>query len=82
MVKCLNKMPIIRNWECLILGFFGKINYLSVCFLSSLPNAFLEEREVFGFMPARSLISFSLVTMLFVIWGIPNNMNDVLIKLL
>ncbi|MDP9076737.1 MAG: hypothetical protein M3O71_04875 [Bacteroidota bacterium] len=44
-----------------------------------MPKALLEEREVFGFMPARILISFSPVTMLFLIWGISNNMNDILI---
>ena len=39
-----------------------------------------KDREIFGFIPARSIVSFSLVTMLFLIWGIPNNMNDILIK--
>lgn len=36
--------------------------------------------EILGFIPPKSLIPFSLVTMLFLIWGIPNNMNDILIK--
>jgi MFS transporter, FHS family, L-fucose permease len=31
-------------------------------------------------IPPGSLLAFSLVTMLFLIWGIPNNMNDILIK--
>lgn len=39
-----------------------------------------KNQEVLGFIPRGSIISFSLVTMLFLIWGIPNNMNDVLIK--
>src|SRR5476651_2127699 len=39
-----------------------------------------KDREIFGFIPAGSIVSFSLVTMLFLIWGIPNNMNDILIK--
>ncbi|GAB2979415.1 L-fucose:H+ symporter permease [Mucilaginibacter puniceus] len=39
-----------------------------------------KNQEVLGFIPRGSIVSFSLVTMLFLIWGIPNNMNDVLIK--
>lgn len=39
-----------------------------------------KNQEILGFIPRGSIISFSLVTMLFLIWGIPNNMNDVLIK--
>ncbi|SDT04854.1 MFS transporter, FHS family, L-fucose permease [Mucilaginibacter mallensis] len=39
-----------------------------------------SRNEVWGFVPRRNLLSFSLVTMLFLIWGIPNNMNDILIK--
>jgi MFS transporter, FHS family, L-fucose permease len=39
-----------------------------------------KNQEVLGFIPRDSIVSFSLVTMLFLIWGIPNNMNDVLIK--
>lgn len=39
-----------------------------------------KNNELLGFIPRGSIISFSLVTMLFLIWGIPNNMNDVLIK--
>ena len=38
-----------------------------------------KNRELLGFIPRDNVISFSLVTMLFLIWGIPNNMNDVLI---
>jgi FHS family L-fucose permease-like MFS transporter len=45
-----------------------------------MPEALLQEREIFGFIPARNMLSFSLVTMLFLIWGIPQNMNDILIK--
>lgn len=45
-----------------------------------MPSSFSKNREVLGFIPAGNLISFSLVTMLFLIWGIPNNMNDILIK--
>src|SRR5476651_1362564 len=37
-------------------------------------------KEIFGFIPTGNLLPFTLVTMLFLIWGIPNNMNDVLIK--
>jgi FHS family L-fucose permease-like MFS transporter len=39
-----------------------------------------KNNEVLGFIPRSNLISFSLVSMLFLIWGIPNNMNDILIK--
>lgn len=39
-----------------------------------------QQKEIFGFIPRGNLVSFSLVTMLFLIWGIPNNLNDVLIK--
>jgi FHS family L-fucose permease-like MFS transporter len=39
-----------------------------------------KEKELLGFIPVKNLIQFSLVTMLFLIWGIPNNLNDVLIK--
>lgn len=35
--------------------------------------------ELLGFIPRNNIVSFSFVTMLFLIWGIPNNMNDVLI---
>jgi FHS family L-fucose permease-like MFS transporter len=45
-----------------------------------MPESLSKDREIFGFIPAKSLLSFSLVTMLFLIWGIPNNMNDILIK--
>lgn len=46
-----------------------------------MPNQSLSgEKEIFGFIPTGNLLSFSLVTMLFLIWGIPNNLNDVLIK--
>ena len=38
------------------------------------------DREIFGMIPSGNLLAFSLVTMLFLIWGIPNNMNDILIK--
>jgi MFS transporter, FHS family, L-fucose permease len=38
------------------------------------------DREIFGMIPPGNLLAFSLVTMLFLIWGIPNNMNDILIK--
>ena len=31
-------------------------------------------------IPPGNLLAFSLVTMLFLIWGIPNNLNDILIK--
>jgi FHS family L-fucose permease-like MFS transporter len=36
-------------------------------------------KEIFGFIPSANLMQFSLVTMLFLIWGIPNNLNDILI---
>jgi len=39
-----------------------------------------SKNEAWGFIPRGNLLSFSLVTMLFLIWGIPNNMNDILIK--
>jgi len=39
-----------------------------------------KSKEIFGFIPTGNLLPFTLVTMLFLIWGIPNNMNDVLIK--
>jgi len=39
-----------------------------------------NKKELLGFIPRNSITSFLLVTMLFLIWGIPNNMNDVLIK--
>lgn len=39
-----------------------------------------SERELLGFIPLKNLVQFSLVTILFLIWGIPNNLNDVLIK--
>lgn len=39
-----------------------------------------DNTENFGFIPRKGLLTFSLVTMLFLIWGIPNNMNDILIK--
>jgi len=45
-----------------------------------MPELLSKDREIFGFIPAKSILSFSLVTMLFLIWGIPNNMNDILIK--
>jgi FHS family L-fucose permease-like MFS transporter len=43
-------------------------------------KALSKEKELLGFVPVKNLIQFSLVTMLFLIWGIPNNLNDVLIK--
>jgi FHS family L-fucose permease-like MFS transporter len=43
-------------------------------------SALSTEKEIFGFIPASSLMQFSLVTMLFLIWGIPNNLNDILIR--
>lgn len=39
-----------------------------------------KEKELLGFIPLKNLFQFSLVTILFLIWGIPNNLNDVLIK--
>ena len=33
-----------------------------------------------GIFPAGHLLPFSLVTSLFFMWGIPNNLNDVLIR--
>jgi len=46
-----------------------------------MPNRVLPaENEMLGFIPRGNLLSFSLVTMLVLIWGIPNNLNDVLIK--
>jgi FHS family L-fucose permease-like MFS transporter len=39
-----------------------------------------ENKDILGFIHKGNLLSFSLVTMLFLIWGIPNNMNDILIK--
>ena len=39
-----------------------------------------KNQDLLGFIPRGNVVSFSLVTMLFLIWGIPNNMNDVLIK--
>jgi FHS family L-fucose permease-like MFS transporter len=39
-----------------------------------------KKGELFGFIPGSNLLQFVLVTMLFLIWGIPNNLNDVLIK--
>lgn len=36
--------------------------------------------ELLGFIPRNNLLQFTLVTMLFLIWGIPNNLNDVLIQ--
>ncbi len=45
-----------------------------------MPKSVLStEKEIFGFIPATNLMQFSLVTMLFLIWGIPNNLNDILI---
>lgn len=43
-------------------------------------KALSKEKELLGFVPFKNLIQFFLVTMLFLIWGIPNNLNDVLIK--
>jgi len=43
-------------------------------------NLVSKENELLGFIPSQSLLQFSLVTMLFLIWGIPNNLNDVLIR--
>ena len=40
----------------------------------------VSKKEIWGLIPRQNLLSFSLVTMLFLIWGIPNNMNDILIK--
>lgn len=40
----------------------------------------LAKKELLGFIPSQNLLQFSLVTMLFLIWGIPNNLNDVLIR--
>lgn len=40
----------------------------------------LKNQELLGFIPRNHIVSFSFVTALFLIWGIPNNMNDVLIK--
>jgi MFS transporter, FHS family, L-fucose permease len=45
-----------------------------------MPNRPSPDRELLGFIPSANLIPFLLVTMLFLIWGIPNNLNDVLIK--
>lgn len=39
-----------------------------------------KEKELLGFISLKNLFQFSLVTMLFLIWGVPNNLNDVLIK--
>lgn len=38
------------------------------------------KKEILGFIPRKGIFSFVLVTTLFLMWGIPNNMNDVLIK--
>lgn len=38
------------------------------------------KKEIFGYIPAQNIVPFSLVTMLFLLWGIPNNLNDVLIR--
>ena len=43
-------------------------------------NLVSKEKEILGFIPSQNLLQFSLVTMLFLIWGIPNNLNDVLIR--
>lgn len=39
-----------------------------------------NKKEILGFIPSKNLLQFSIVTMLFLIWGIPNNLNDVLIR--
>ncbi|WP_346239219.1 L-fucose:H+ symporter permease [Niabella insulamsoli] len=39
-----------------------------------------QQKEHLGFIPAANFVPFTLVTMLFLIWGIPNNLNDILIK--
>jgi FHS family L-fucose permease-like MFS transporter len=43
----------------------------------STPSAAERERKLF---PAGQLVPFFLVTVLFFLWGIPNNLNDVLIR--
>ena len=39
-----------------------------------------NEKELLEFISLKNLLQFCLVTMLFLIWGIPNNLNDLLIK--
>ncbi len=39
-----------------------------------------NKNEILNFIPRKNLWTFFLVTMLFLIWGIPNNLNDILIK--
>ncbi len=45
-----------------------------------MPDSLTKPKELLGFIPPKNLLPFTLVTILFLIWGIPNNMNDVLIK--
>jgi FHS family L-fucose permease-like MFS transporter len=39
-----------------------------------------DQKDIFGFIPRNNLFPFFLVTALFLFWGIPSNLNDVLIK--
>src|ERR1700731_3976386 len=44
---------------------------------ASAPNVAEHERKL---LPTGQLVPFFLVTALFFLWGIPNNLNDVLIR--
>ena len=43
-------------------------------------NVFVAEAKAAPLFPAGHLVPFVLVTVLFFLWGIPNNLNDVLIR--
>src|SRR6201987_2380964 len=44
------------------------------------PEALNRDRETRALFPQGNLLPFFLVTALFFLWGIPNNLNDVLIR--
>src|SRR6201987_793596 len=44
------------------------------------PEALNRDRETRALFPQGNLLPFFLVTQLFFLWGIPNNLNDVLIR--
>jgi len=46
----------------------------------SAPVASPVTSRIEGLVPAGQLLPFVLVTVLFYLWGIPNNLNDVLIR--
>ena len=53
--------------------------YVHTCYVSNI-MVHIHKRRAHSLFPAGQLVPFVLVTFLFFLWGIPNNLNDVLIR--